>query len=241
MPVDQQKRVFEPCDPAVRRVIVSTNIAATSVTVDGVVYVVDSGYVKQSSHNQQTGLDSLQVVPIATVGSEAAGREGRTHCPRQCYRLYSAAFFSAQAEDTVPEIQRVSLTSVMLSLKSMGISNVVEFAYLDPPEERMILEAVKQLYYFQCIDQSGRSPPSVGRWWSIPFSRPLHESSFAHKSWTASMWRLQLWQCCLWRVFLCGQQGRNKASLPMKHTRRSWLQLGEVVTLLPSLLSTRCV
>ena len=162
MPVDQQKRVFEPCDPAVRRVIVSTNIAATSVTVDGVVYVVDSGYVKQSSHNQQTGLDSLQVVPIAqSEAKQRAGRAGRT-APGQCYRLYSAAFFSAQAEDTVPEIQRVSLTSVMLSLKSMGISNVVEFAYLDPPEERMILEAVKQLYYFQCIDQSGQIT-SLGR------------------------------------------------------------------------------
>ena len=156
MPTNQQKRVFEPCDPSVRRIIVSTNIAATSVTVDGVVYVVDSGYVKQSSYNQRTGLDSLQVVPIAqSEAKQRAGRAGRTS-PGQCYRLYSEGFLSAQAEDTVPEIQRTSLTSVMLSLKTMGISNVVEFAYLDPPEERMILEALKQLYYFQCIDQKGQ-------------------------------------------------------------------------------------
>ena len=162
MPTEQQKRVFAPGPFGVRRVIVATNIAATSLTVDGVVYVVDSGFVKQSAYNPRTGLDSLTIVPIAkSEAKQRAGRAGRTS-PGKCYRLYSEAFHSSMLQTTVPEIQRTSLTSVMLDLKCMRIHNVVGFHYLDPPEERMILEALKQLYYFQCIDKEGRITP-LGR------------------------------------------------------------------------------
>jgi ATP-dependent RNA helicase DHX40 len=162
MPTEQQKRVFVSGPHGVRRVIVSTNIAATSLTVDGIVYVVDSGFVKQSSYNSRTGLDSLVVVPIAkSEAKQRAGRAGRT-APGKCYRLYSEAFHSSMLQATVPEIQRTSLTSVMLDLKCMGINNVIDFHYLDPPEERMILEALKQLYYYQCIDKEGRVT-SLGR------------------------------------------------------------------------------
>ena len=159
LPTDQQQRVFLPMEKGVRRVIVSTNIAATSVTVNGVVYVVDSGYVKQLSYNPRTGLDILAVVPISkSEAAQRAGRAGRT-MPGECYRLYSQSFHDGLKKDTVPEIQRASLTSVILNLKSMGIENVIEFDYLDPPEERMIVEALKQLYYFEAIDERGEVTP----------------------------------------------------------------------------------
>ena len=77
----------------------------------------------------------------------------------KCYRLYSKKFYDTMDESTIPEIQRTSLTSVILNLKCMGISNVLEFQYLDVPEERMILEALRQLYYFQAIDADGRVTP----------------------------------------------------------------------------------
>lgn len=159
---EQQQRVFEPVEKGIRRVIVSTNIAATSLTIDGVVHVVDSGYVKQLAYNPRTGLDSLDIVPVAkSEAIQRTGRAGRTRAGK-CYRLYSKKFYDSLDECTVPEIQRTSLTSVVLNLKCMGISNVLEFQYLDAPEERMILEALRQLYYFQAIDGDGRVTP-LGR------------------------------------------------------------------------------
>ncbi len=155
LPSEQQQQVFKRSDRQIRRVIVSTNIAATSVTVDGVVYVIDSGYVKQMVYNPRTGLDILDIVSISkSEAAQRAGRAGRTS-PGHCYRLYSESFYSDMKEDTIPEIQRTSLTSVVLQLKCVGIGNVIEFRYLDPPDEKMILEALRQLYYFEAIDDNG--------------------------------------------------------------------------------------
>ena len=155
MSTEQQQAVFHGREPGIRRVIVATNIATTSLTVDGVVYVVDCGYVKQLAYNPSTGLDTLSVVPIAkSEAIQRAGRAGRTS-PGKGFRLYSAKFFEGLERETVPEIKRTSLTSVVLSLKCMGILNVVEFQYLDPPDEKMVLEALRQLFFYHAIDADG--------------------------------------------------------------------------------------
>ena len=152
---EQQQKVFNPVEDNIRRVVVATNIAATSLTIDGVVYVVDSGFVKQLSYNPRTGLDSLEIVPIAqSEATQRCGRAGRTS-PGKCYRLYSKKFFDQMDECTVPEIQRTSLARVVLNLKCMGIYNVLDFQYLDPPQEKMVLDALRQLYYYQAINKDG--------------------------------------------------------------------------------------
>lgn len=162
MATDQQQKVFASVEQGVRRVIVATNIAATSITINGVVYVVDCGYIKQTTYNHRTGLDCLEIVSISqSEAKQRAGRAGRTQ-PGQCIRLYSKKFYDAMLDSAVPEIQRASLTNVMLSLKCMGIKNVLHFDYLDPPSEKMILEALKQLYYYQAIDVDGMVTP-LGR------------------------------------------------------------------------------
>ncbi|XP_072547342.1 probable ATP-dependent RNA helicase DHX40 isoform X3 [Salminus brasiliensis] len=156
MPTDQQKQIFQPSPAGVRKCVVATNIAATSLTINGIKYIVDSGFVKQLNHNSRVGLDILEVVPISkSEAQQRAGRAGRTSAGK-CFRIYNKEFWeSCMPEYTVPEIQRTSLTSVVLTLKCLGVHDVIRFPYLDHPEERFILTALKQLYQYDAIDRKG--------------------------------------------------------------------------------------
>lgn len=156
MPTDQQRRIFLPSPPGIRKCVVATNVAATSLTIDGIRYVVDSGFVKQLNHNPRVGLDILEVVPISkSEAMQRAGRAGRTSSGK-CYRVYSKEFWGQCMPDhMIPEIKRTSLTSVILTLKCLAVHDVIRFPYLDRPEERHILEALKQLYQCDAIDRRG--------------------------------------------------------------------------------------
>ncbi|XP_043574076.1 probable ATP-dependent RNA helicase DHX40 isoform X4 [Chiloscyllium plagiosum] len=156
MSTDQQRKVFLPAPLHIRKCVVATNIAATSLTIDGIRYVVDCGFVKQLNHNPRVGLDILEVVPISkSEAVQRAGRAGRTSAGK-CYRIYSKLFWETCMPDhMVPEIQRTSLSFVILTLKCLGVNNVVGFPYLDSPEERHILEALKNLYQNDAIDRTG--------------------------------------------------------------------------------------
>ncbi|KAL6470942.1 hypothetical protein MHYP_G00195920 [Metynnis hypsauchen] len=156
MPTDQQKQIFQPAPAGVRKCVVATNIAATSLTINGVKYIVDSGFVKQLNHNSRVGLDILEVVPISkSEAQQRAGRAGRTSAGK-CFRIYSKEFWEkCMPEYTTPEIQRTSLTSVVLTLKCLGVHDVIRFPYLDHPEERFLLAALKQLYQYDAIDRKG--------------------------------------------------------------------------------------
>uniref|UniRef100_A0A6Q2YWA1 RNA helicase n=1 Tax=Esox lucius TaxID=8010 RepID=A0A6Q2YWA1_ESOLU len=157
MPTDQQKQIFQPPPPGIRKCVVATNIAATSLTIDGIKYIVDSGFVKQLNHNSRVGMDILEVVPISkSEAQQRAGRAGRTSAGK-CFRIYNQEFWEKCMPDyTVPEIQRTSLTSVILTLKCLGVHDVIRFPYLDRPEERFIMEALKQLYQCDAIDRRGK-------------------------------------------------------------------------------------
>ncbi|XP_060929170.1 probable ATP-dependent RNA helicase DHX40 [Limanda limanda] len=157
MPTEQQRQIFQPPPPGIRKCVVATNIAATSLTINGIKYIIDSGFVKQLSHNSQVGMDILEVVPISkSEAQQRAGRAGRTSAGK-CFRIYSKEFWEKiMPEYTIPEIQRTSLTAVVLTLKCLGVHDVIRFPYLDCPEERFILEALKELYQFDAIDRRGR-------------------------------------------------------------------------------------
>nr|XP_061828730.1 probable ATP-dependent RNA helicase DHX40 [Nerophis lumbriciformis] len=171
MPTDQQRQIFQPPPPGIRKCVVATNIAATSLTIDGIKYIIDSGFVKQLNHNSRVGMDILEVVPISqSEAQQRAGRAGRTSAGR-CFRIYTKEFWEeCMPEYTIPEIQRTSLTAVILTLKCLGVHDVIRFPYLDPPEERFILEALKQLYQFDAIDRRGR----VTRLGQLMVEFPLH-------------------------------------------------------------------
>ncbi|KAJ8569699.1 hypothetical protein K7X08_006276 [Anisodus acutangulus] len=172
LPPEMQVRVFSPPPPNCRQFIVSTNIAETSLTVDGVMYVIDSGYVKQRQYNPSTGMYSLEVVQISKVIStsvkvqakQRAGRAGRTR-PGKCYRLYPSMVYHDDFLDaTVPEIQRSSLAGTVLYLKSLDLADmdILKFDFLDSPSIESLEDALKQLYLIDAIDENG-SITTIGR------------------------------------------------------------------------------
>ncbi|GLT38403.1 hypothetical protein SLA2020_126590 [Shorea laevis] len=165
LPPELQVRVFSPPPPNCRRFIVATNIAETSLTVDGVVYVIDAGYVKQRQYNPATGMYSLDVVQISKVqANQRAGRAGRTR-PGKCYRLYPSRVYNDEFIDvTVPEIQRSSLDGSVLYLKSLDLADIdiLKFDFLDPPSSESLEYALKQLYLIDAIDENG-SITSIGQ------------------------------------------------------------------------------
>ncbi|KAF0682922.1 Aste57867_24935 [Aphanomyces stellatus] len=156
---EKQRRIFNPTTHG-RKVIVCTNIAETSLTVDGVKYVVDAGFTKQKVYNPARGMESLVVLPISQVSAQQrAGRAGRTSAGK-CYRLYSKQSYNTMFPETIPEIQRSNLANTILYLKVLGIDDVVGFRYVDPPDEDAILDALQQLYVLGALDDVGDVTPT---------------------------------------------------------------------------------
>mmetsp|Transcript_4239 Transcript_4239/g.12510 ORF Transcript_4239/g.12510 Transcript_4239/m.12510 type:complete len:714 (+) Transcript_4239:205-2346(+) len=163
LPPRAQKRIFEPAPPPRhagampgRKVIVSTNIAETSLTIDGIVYVVDPGFSKQKVYNPRIRVESLLVSPISRASAkQRAGRAGRTR-PGKCFRLYTEASFRAELqEQTYPEILRSKMSNVVLTLKKLGIDDLVHFDFMDPPPAEMLIRALEQLYALGALNDRG--------------------------------------------------------------------------------------
>uniref|UniRef100_A0A9J7Y4J3 DEAH (Asp-Glu-Ala-His) box polypeptide 34 n=2 Tax=Cyprinus carpio TaxID=7962 RepID=A0A9J7Y4J3_CYPCA len=158
----QQDKVFDIAPPGVRKCIISTNIAETSVTIDGVRFVVDSGKVKEMSFDPKAKMQRLQEFWISRASSEQRkGRAGRTG-PGVCYRLYSESDYDAFASYPVPEIHRVALDSLILQMKSMGLGDPHTFAFIDPPPASSIQTAVMYLKEQGALDEE-RELTSIGR------------------------------------------------------------------------------
>uniref|UniRef100_A0A8R1HNX8 RNA helicase n=1 Tax=Caenorhabditis japonica TaxID=281687 RepID=A0A8R1HNX8_CAEJA len=156
LPSDMQTRIFEPAPPGKRKVVIATNIAETSLTIDGIFYVVDPGFVKQKIYNPKSGMDSLVVTPISQAAAkQRAGRAGRTG-PGKCYRLYTERAFRDEMLPTpVPEIQRTNLASTLLQLKAMGINNLIDFDFMDAPPLDSMITALNTLHTLSALDGDG--------------------------------------------------------------------------------------
>lgn len=162
LPAAQQMEVFKPCPRGCRRVILATNVAETSVTLDGVVYVVDTLFAKQRGYNPVVGLDCLLVAPISKASArQRAGRAGRVR-PGHCFRLCTEAAFEELAEHAVPEIQRSHLAAAVLQLKAMGIDNIMTFAWLDAPPAEAAVRALELLHAIGAINAHARLTADVG-------------------------------------------------------------------------------
>ena len=163
LPPKQQQRIFEKAPPPRtpggrpgRKIVVSTNIAETSLTIDGIVYVVDPGFSKQKVYNPRVRVESLLVSPISRASAQQrAGRAGRTR-PGKCFRLYTEKSFSSDLiEQTYPEILRSNLGSVVLQLKKLGVDDLVHFDFMDPPAPETLMRALELLNYVGALDDEG--------------------------------------------------------------------------------------
>jgi ATP-dependent RNA helicase DHX8/PRP22 len=156
LPSEVASRIFEPAPPGSRKVVIATNIAETSITIDGIYFVIDPGFVKQTAYEAKLGMDRLQVTPISQAqAKQRAGRAGRTG-PGKCYRLYTeAAFQSEMLPTTIPEIQRQNLSNTILMLKAMGINDLLHFDFMDPPPTNTMLTALEELYALSALDEEG--------------------------------------------------------------------------------------
>ncbi|KAJ3476329.1 hypothetical protein NLI96_g11231 [Meripilus lineatus] len=152
----EQLSAFEPAERGSRKVIVSTNIAEASVTIDGIKFVVDSGFVKIRTFNPTSGLSSLSTIPVSLASAvQRAGRAGRTSSGI-CFRLYSASTLDALVPTTQPEITRTDLTTVVLQLKSLGIDDLMKFEWVTSPPAESLLRALETLVASGMIDEDGR-------------------------------------------------------------------------------------
>ncbi|KAL8723546.1 MAG: hypothetical protein Q9225_000181 [Loekoesia sp. 1 TL-2023] len=156
LPSEMQSRIFEPAPPGSRKVVIATNIAETSITIDQIYYVIDPGFVKQNAYDPKLGMDSLVVTPISQAqAKQRAGRAGRTG-PGKCFRLYTeAAFQSEMLPTSIPEIQRQNLSHTILMLKAMGINDLLHFDFMDPPPPNTMLTALEELYALSALDDEG--------------------------------------------------------------------------------------
>ena len=158
LPPEEQDRAVAPVDPAKRRrIIVSTNVAETSLTIDGVRTVIDSGLARIHRYDPLRGLDTLRVEPISKASAEQrAGRAGRT-APGRAIRLWSGAEHERRDAHTAAEVARIDLASAMLETMSLGVADFARFPWLDAPDATRIEEALRTLARLDAVDSSSPS------------------------------------------------------------------------------------
>lgn len=173
LPQSAQQRVFQPRPPNTRKVILSTNIAETSVTVPGIRFVIDSGKHKLKQFRNRLGLDSLLVKPVSQSSAiQRSGRAGR-EAPGQCYRLYTEKDFLGLDKRTAPEILRTDLASAVLTMKARGVDDVINFPFLDPPPRDSLEKALLQLLQLNALNEDGSISETGRNIAKLPLSASL--------------------------------------------------------------------
>jgi len=168
---DQGKVFFD--FPGKRKVIVATNIAETSITIDGVVFVIDSGLGKVNFYSPKTFTESLIEVPVSRAScNQRRGRAGRT-APGVCYRLYTKKDLDGRPMYTMEEILRTDLSEVVLRMAELGIRDFESFDFLSPPGQDGIKAAVETLRLLDALDEE-RALTETGRMMCIFPILPKH-------------------------------------------------------------------
>eukprot|EP00056_Hartaetosiga_gracilis_P002711 m.56080 g.56080 ORF g.56080 m.56080 type:complete len:696 (+) comp11171_c0_seq4:53-2140(+) len=149
-----QMKVFDVPPDKTRKIVIATNIAETSITIPGVVFVVDCGFVKMKGYNAQEGIETLVVTPISkAAANQRAGRAGRMRSG-VVHRLYTETGYNELDDATIPEMQRTEVSPMILQLKALGVSNVVRFPFMSPPPVKSMTNALEMLFALEALDDS---------------------------------------------------------------------------------------
>lgn len=160
LPNKDQQRVFNVNGP--RRIVLSTNVAESSLTVPGIRYVIDTGTARISRYSPKSKLQRLPIEPISRASADQrAGRCGRVG-PGICLRLYAEDDYRGREQYTPPEILRSNLASVILQLEALGLGAIEEFPFLDPPKAEAVRDGYKTLFEIHAVDEDHKLTP-LGR------------------------------------------------------------------------------
>lgn len=161
LPPEDQDRAFAASE--VRKVVVSTNVAETSVTIDGIRHVVDSGLARIARYDAERGISTLFVEEISRASAEQRkGRAGRT-APGTCHRLWTESNHLNRPERNTPEIQRSDLAEVVLLLHSLHIRKAAQFDWLDKPDPQAVDRAERLLHLLGAINPATEELSDIGR------------------------------------------------------------------------------
>eukprot|EP00347_Sterkiella_histriomuscorum_P014916 403359024 len=163
LPIEKQMKIFEPTPINKRKIVVATNIAETSITIENIVYVIDSCFVKIKHYDPHTNMDSLVIIPASkSACDQRAGRSGRV-CPGKCFRLCTKEDYENNLPSQMkPEIQRTDTTQVVLQMKALGIRNLLSFDYLSPPSKENFIRALEVLYSLGALDDQAQLTQDIG-------------------------------------------------------------------------------
>lgn len=163
LPRADQDLIFSPTPRGKRKVVMSTNIAETSLTLEGIVYVVDSGFSKQRFYNPITDIENLIVAPVSKASArQRTGRAGRIR-PGKCYRLYTEEYFIKEMPaEGIPEMQRSNLVSCVIQLKALGIDNILGFDWPASPSPEALIRALEVLYSLGVLDDDAKLTSPAG-------------------------------------------------------------------------------
>ena len=159
-----QLSVFEAPPRDHRKIVFATSIAETSLTIDGIVHVVDCMFTLQRVFDPFVGLDISGVVPISKASAlQRSGRAGRVR-PGFAFRLCTKETFDSLRETSLPEVQRSDLTHAILQLKGLGVENILKFPWMDPPPSELLVRSLESLYALGAVSGDARLSDRVGRY-----------------------------------------------------------------------------
>lgn len=162
LPKEEQEKVFSSAPFGKKKIVISTNIAETSITINGITTVIDSGLAKLNFYSPKTYTSSLNETAVSKAScNQRRGRAGRT-CEGTCYRLYSKVDFDSRAEYTTEEIYRTDLSEVVLRMAELGITDFEKFDFISPPGHEGLVGAVKTLNMLKALESDG-TLSSIGK------------------------------------------------------------------------------
>ncbi|CCF58684.1 hypothetical protein KAFR_0F00870 [Kazachstania africana CBS 2517] len=157
LPNEQQLAIFQKTPDNCRKVVLATNIAETSLTIDGIKYVIDSGYVKENSYVPSTGMTQLVTVACSKASTDQrAGRAGRVG-PGKCFRLFTKWSYENELEQMPKaEILRTNLSNTVLLLLSLDVTDLLNFPFMDKPSISALTKSLESLYILGALDSKGK-------------------------------------------------------------------------------------